>query len=117
MSFQTTLPVAKTRKAGHCSWCGQRIQTGEASVREKGMWEGDFFRCRYHPECWRAAHYEWNDYEFPEPGTCARGRVCENGEATGALWPSFPVTSDELHNPARLLEIKNSVKPQPVTTP
>ena len=43
--------IAKTRKSGRCSWCGELIEVGQSAVRDSGKFDGAFFTSRLHPEC------------------------------------------------------------------
>jgi hypothetical protein len=67
MSFHNVSHVKKTRRARTCDWCWERIETGAPSIVTSGIFEGDFYRGRYHPECNEAAgrYYEkhrcWNE--------------------------------------------------------
>jgi len=51
MSFHNETHVKKTRRARRCDWCAERIEKGEPSVSTSGIFEGDFYQGRYHPEC------------------------------------------------------------------
>jgi hypothetical protein len=51
MSFHRETHVKKTRRAHRCDWCTERVEKGEPSVVAVGIFEGDFYRDRYHPEC------------------------------------------------------------------
>jgi len=99
MSFCRQTPVARTRKPHRCSWCDESIPAGSAAVSGSGQWEGDFWHGYEHPECYRAAQYEWFylDEEYPEPGTMQRGQCLEKGDTSDSiLWSPAPVTQEEM---------------------
>ena len=56
--FHRETPVLKTRKPHRCGWCHQRIEKGSPATVTQGVFEGDFYRGHYHPEC-NAAAKEW----------------------------------------------------------
>jgi hypothetical protein len=56
MSFYNETPVKRTRRARRCDWCHEQIEQGAPSVATSGVFEGDFYTGRYHPECNAAAH-------------------------------------------------------------
>lgn len=78
-NFHNQRNVARTRKAYQCVWCHQRIEKGSPCVVTSGVFEGDFFRGRYHPECSEAVtrYYRenrcWGE-EIPE-GPMERGGI------------------------------------------
>jgi len=49
--FYHETPVKKTRKPKRCRWCSYWIEKGDSCVVASGVWEGDFFTERFHPEC------------------------------------------------------------------
>jgi hypothetical protein len=51
MSFTHTRHVKRTRTDRKCDWCWEPINAGDPSVVCSGIFEGDFFTSRYHPEC------------------------------------------------------------------
>ncbi len=68
-----------TRKAYRCDWCHLRIEKASPCVVTNGMFEGDFYRGRYHPECSEATtrYYQTNrcwGEEMPE-GPMERGGI------------------------------------------
>lgn len=85
MSFCREIRVKRTRKKRPCDWCGEKINQGDASVTTSGIFEGDFFSVRYHPEC-NAAAYRWYEAnkcwgeEMPDGGSMNRGGIREKGE-------------------------------------
>ncbi len=84
MSFHRETPVKRTRRQSWCRWCGERIWKGDPSVVASGVFEGDFYSLRYHPECSVACtrYYQvnrcWGE-EMPE-GPMNRGGILEQGE-------------------------------------
>lgn len=56
--FHREQNVTKTRRARRCDWCHFRVEKGAPSVATSGVFEGDFYRGRYHPEC-NAAAKRW----------------------------------------------------------
>jgi len=54
MSFHTSRHVKNTRKIKRCDWCRELIQKGEPSIISSGVFEGNFYSVRYHPECYDA---------------------------------------------------------------
>lgn len=82
MSFHRTTHVKKTRRDRVCHWCNETIKKGEPSVTSAGVFEGDFYRGRYHPEC-DAAIDRWcetnKEYELPDE-TMNRGGIQPRGE-------------------------------------
>ncbi|WAC72099.1 hypothetical protein OU995_21395 [Roseateles sp. SL47] len=56
-----TTHIAKTART--CIWCGERLTVGQPYCRQSGVWDGQFFTSRYHPECWDALG-EQDDPEF-----------------------------------------------------
>jgi hypothetical protein len=51
MSFHNERHVKRTRADRKCDWCWEPINAGEPSVSTSGTQDGDFYSCRYHPEC------------------------------------------------------------------
>lgn len=51
MSFHNERHVKRTRTDRKCDWCWEDIKNGEPSVATSGTQDGDFYSCRYHPEC------------------------------------------------------------------
>lgn len=84
MSFHRETPVKKTRRARRCDWCGDRIDAGQPSVATSGIFEGDFYTGRYHPECNAAAlryyrvNHCWGEAMPEDPMN--RGGIKEKGE-------------------------------------
>jgi len=74
MSFQNEAHVKKTRRARKCDWCCQTIEKGEPSVSTSGVFDGDFYQGRYHPECFDA---------IP--------RYCTENRCWGEQLPDFPM--------------------------
>lgn len=89
MSFHTERQVKSGRAVYRCHWCPERILKGEPSVITAGVFEGDFFSGRYHPECAAAIkrYYTvnncWGD-EMPD-GPMNRGGIEEVGEPERVL--------------------------------
>lgn len=84
MSFHNETHVKKTRRARRCDWCDERIEKGDPSVSTSGIFEGDFYQGRYHPECAAAItiYYTVNQCwgeEMPD-WTMNRGGIEEKGE-------------------------------------
>ena len=84
MSFHNETHVTKTRRTRKCGWCAQRIEKGDPSVATSGVFEGDFYQGRYHPECAAAItrYYTVNNWwgeEIPQ-WTMNRGGIEEAGE-------------------------------------
>ena len=46
--------IKASRKRHCCEWCNERIEVGQPKTTESGVWEGDFFFRRLHPECYEA---------------------------------------------------------------
>jgi len=71
MSFHHTRHVKRTRATRKCDWCWELINAGAPSVVLSGVFDGDFFSARYHPECETAidryynTHTAWGE-SFPE---------------------------------------------------
>jgi hypothetical protein len=84
MSFHQVTQVKRTRRACRCEWCHERIEAGDPSVRTSGSYEGDFYCCRYHPECSAASirFYKINRcWGEPMPDYAMnRGGIEEQGE-------------------------------------
>ena len=84
MSFHNETIVKKTRRAKRCNWCSERIGKGDPSVVTSGVYEGNFYQGRYHPECSAAItrYYTENECwgeEMPE-WQMNRGGILEAGE-------------------------------------
>jgi len=84
MSFHNVREVKKTRRKRKCDWCWELIEKGDPSIATCGIFEGDFYRARFHPEC-HAAELRycderncWND-AMPED-RMNRGGIEEYGE-------------------------------------
>ena len=85
MSFYNETHVKRTRRTRRCDWCGELIQKGDPSVSTSGIFEGDFYTGRYHPECNAAAYryYKTNNCwgeEMPERHSMNRGGIMEKGD-------------------------------------
>jgi len=84
MSFHNETNVTKTRRTRSCDWCCEPIEKGNRSVATSGVFEGDFFSGRYHPECHSAItrYYEkhrcWGEEMPSEPKN--RGGIEEKGD-------------------------------------
>ena len=84
MSFHSETHVKKTRKARRCDWCSEGIEKGDPSVSTSGIFDGDFYSARYHPECAAAitryytANNCWGE-EMPD-WVMNRGGILEAGE-------------------------------------
>ena len=91
MSFHNETHVKKTRRARRCDWCAERIEKGDPSVSTSGIFEGDFYQGRYHPECSAAItrYYTvnkcWGE-EMPD-WTMNRGGIEEAGEPESEIPP------------------------------
>lgn len=99
MSFCQHTPILRTRKPHRCGWCGEPIPAGSPAVRGAGVTDGEFWSSYEHPECYRAAQYEWfqQAIDYPEPGTVQRGQCLEHGDTSAAiLWSPEPVTHEEM---------------------
>lgn len=87
MSFHNERDVKRTRKSCRCRWCHEIIEKGQPSVVATGVYEGDFYSTRWHPECNEAFHRWWKKYgqhedEFPyDPMN--RGGIEPYGEPEG----------------------------------
>ena len=46
--------IHKTRKQRACYWCGEVIRIGSCAVAVSGQFDGDFWYCTMHVECWLA---------------------------------------------------------------
>jgi hypothetical protein len=78
MSFESRTNIKSCRKPKRCYWCGEWIEAGEPCVARAGVWEGDFYSDRVHPECDKATGDWWktfgkHEYEGPEEGSMKRG--------------------------------------------
>jgi hypothetical protein len=69
MSFTHQRNV-KARKDYSCEWCLKPIPKGVVHVYEVGVFDGDFFTCRFHGSCHKNTHkahslylYDCFDYE------------------------------------------------------
>lgn len=83
MSFHNEIHVKKTRRTRRCNWCGELIQKGDPSVSTSGIFEGDFYQGRYHPECNDASLRWCRKHGWSEPlpeWLCNRGGIEEKGE-------------------------------------
>ncbi len=84
MSFHNETHVAKTRRSRRCDWCQERIAKGDPSVATSGIFEGDFYQGRYHPECnesslrWYRVNRCWGE-PMPEEAM-NRGGIEPQGE-------------------------------------
>jgi len=84
MSFHNETYVKKTRRTRLCDWCGEKVIKGDPSVSTSGLFEGDFYQGRYHPECAQAItrYYTvnkcWGE-EIPD-WRMNRGGIQEAGE-------------------------------------
>ena len=79
MNFTKCQPVKKSRTKKHCEWCGEVCEIGQPLIKVSGVWEGDFFAYRHHPDC-NAAWSKWWDlnrmeYEGPEEHCMKRGTL------------------------------------------
>jgi hypothetical protein len=83
VSFYNESHVKRTRHTRRCDWCGEMIHKGDPSVAVSGIYDGDFFQSRYHPEC-NAATHRWASREgWGEPlpnDLMNRGGIEEKGE-------------------------------------
>ena len=105
MSFHNEIQVKRTRRTRRCDWCGELMQKGDPSVSTSGIFEGDFYQGRYHPECNDAIARWWKKYghhgdEFPD-WTMNRGGVEEKGEPETEV--TSPASSIPEHNGASSL--------------
>jgi len=79
--FWNETQVKRTRRNRRCGWCDTLILKGDPSTVVAGVFEGDFFKNRYHPECaaaiplWYTANKCWGE-EMP----------CEPMERGGIRW-------------------------------
>ena len=84
MSFHNERQVKRTRRNCRCDWCGECVEKGAPSVTTSGVFEGDFYKGRYHPECNEAAtrYYNANDCwgEAMPDWLMNRGGIEEKGE-------------------------------------
>ena len=81
MGTATTIQYIHTAKKVHsCSWCDQRIDTGESYFRYRWFDGGDAGTVKLHPECKQAwddlAAIDGQDLEV-YPGQYPRGCFCE----------------------------------------
>ncbi len=58
MSFHTERHVKQSRKQRKCDWCWEVIAKGGPYVSVFGVFEGDVYKSKYHPECNNAV-YRW----------------------------------------------------------
>lgn len=81
--FYVVKQVTATRKAWTCFWCGEAEQPGSACTVHVGVFEGDFWTERYHPECYEQLKSYWAESggEHPEPHSMLRGHGVEKTEA------------------------------------
>ena len=79
MSFQSERDVKHNRKRKRCYWCFEWLEVGQPCVVHSGVWDGEFYTSRFHPECSAAVPLWWKkdgisyDDEFPEEGSMKRG--------------------------------------------
>jgi hypothetical protein len=84
VSFHNETHVKRTRRTRRCNWCGELIQKGDPSVATSGIFEGDFYTGRYHPECnaaalrWYRVNNAWGEAMPDYPMN--RGGIEEKGE-------------------------------------
>lgn len=82
--FYSSTAIKKTQRARRCDWCGEQIEKGGPSTGVAGVFEGDFFFGRYHPECHEAidryyrTHQCWGE-SFPEDAM-NRGGIERRGD-------------------------------------
>lgn len=73
--FFSSPTVHRARKEHCCVWCGEGINQGETYKKQSGVFYGDFFSNKYHPECLSAmgeamradVDGEFTPYENPRP--------------------------------------------------
>lgn len=84
MSFHNERHVKRSLKTRRCGWCSQTIERGGPYVYTSGVFEGDFYTGRYHPECAAAItrYYTVNKCWGEEMPTAPmnRGGIEEAGE-------------------------------------
>lgn len=49
------------RKQYECIWCGQKIEKGEAYIREASVYEGEMQDLKWHPDCKSDAQVYFNE--------------------------------------------------------
>ena len=52
--MHTVKQIKASRKRHRCQWCSEFIEIGQPKTTESGVFEGDFFFRRTHPECYEA---------------------------------------------------------------
>jgi hypothetical protein len=70
--------VIRTRKAHRCIWCGEDIAKGDECVVATGLFDGEFYCNRFHPECDGAAleYHLQNGYDDGfDPHSYKRGSL------------------------------------------
>lgn len=81
--MQTITKVKKTRKDATCAWCREKIEKGDASVTVHGLYDGEFYRNKFHNECHDAAlrYFSENQHEEDMPfDPMNRGGIQPRGE-------------------------------------
>lgn len=80
--MNTTAQTHKARKTHRCSWCDQRINSGETYHRYRWFDGSDASTVKMHPECHEASDRlskQQGGYIEFEPGEYTRGCTCEAG--------------------------------------
>jgi hypothetical protein len=102
MSFHHEKHIKKTRKAKRCKWCYEMINVGDSSVYTAGVFEGDFYTARYHPECASAItrYYTVNKWWGEEMPDCVmnRGGILEKGEPEPVDPEQLPASTFDMNH-------------------
>lgn len=65
----------RAAKRYRCIYCGECIEQGQVYIRQSGVWEGEFFTNRFHPECFAdlllCDDEEFSPYSAPRPPSAA----------------------------------------------
>lgn len=68
----------KLRKSRRCEWCGEMIEKSADAYQGKGIFEGEFYDYRMHPECAEAMNDDpfvaqdgFMSYEGERPATAS----------------------------------------------
>ena len=75
MSFSGVRMIKSCRKACRCLQCNRIIEVGQPKATLSGVYEGDFYSCDEHPECYAAAE-EYGS--APTWTSDARPMLCED---------------------------------------
>lgn len=78
MSFHHTERINKCYKSKRCQWCKEFILKNESYYKHVGVYYGDFYHYKVHPECNAAMESYFNlnrDVDEMPDDTMRRGEV------------------------------------------